>query len=137
MAKFSPGDTIGGQYEVLSLLGEGGMSTVYRCDDLVLKRIVAVKVLHIDVADAPQALRRLQTEGQTIARFQHKNIIQPYGAAVTLDGVPYLVTEVVNGQSLSTLLKGGQLKWARTLILSVRSVMLSPMLIATASSIEI
>jgi len=114
MSRFKEGDKIGGQYEVLSLLGTGGMSDVYRCDDLVLKRKVAVKVLHIDPVEAPRAIIRLQQEGQAIARLEHKNIIKPYGASVTLDGIPYLVMEIVDGQSLSTLLKAGPIGWSRT-----------------------
>lgn len=92
------------QYEVISTLGEGGMSRVYLCEDLVLHRRVALKQLMGDSSDS-RSIIRMQQEGQSLARLSHPNIVQILTTLNTDDGVPYLVMELLHGCSLSQMLK--------------------------------
>ena len=95
-------------YEILSLLGAGGMGEVYRARDSVLKREVAIKVLPSFVSRDPDRLRRFEQEAQAAAALSHPNIlaIHQFGA---FDGSPYLVSELLTGESLGHALRHGAL----------------------------
>src|ERR1700722_10028177 len=102
------GSIIAGQYKVLSLLGSGGMSQVYRCQDLSLDRQVAVKLLLLHTAANSQAVLRFQREGKAIAMLNHDNIVKVYALQVSDEQQPVMVMEVVNGISLADLIEGGK-----------------------------
>src|SRR5580704_13616223 len=102
-----PGTKIDG-YEVLSLLGVGGMGEVYRARDPVLKREVAVKILPSFVSRDPERLRRFEQEAQAAAALNHPNILAIYRFGV-FDGAPYLVSELLLGETLRQQLKRGPL----------------------------
>jgi Tol biopolymer transport system component len=89
-----------GAYEVLSLLGEGGMGEVYRARDLELRRDVAIKVLPASVGSDPERLARLRREAQVLAALNHPHIAQIYGLAGEGD-VRGLVLELVEGETLA------------------------------------
>src|SRR5258706_7140022 len=94
----APG-TILGQYEILAPLGAGGMGEVYRARDTRLNRDVAVKVLPASLAADPDRLRRFELEARTTGMLNHPNILAVYDIG-THDGAPYLVTELLEGQTL-------------------------------------
>jgi serine/threonine protein kinase/Tol biopolymer transport system component len=89
-----------GSYELLSLLGEGGMGEVYRARDLELRRDVAIKVLPASVAADPERLARLRREAQVLAALNHPHIAQIHGIAGEGD-VRGLVLELVDGETLA------------------------------------
>jgi Tol biopolymer transport system component len=89
-----------GSYELLSLLGEGGMGEVYRARDLELRRDVAIKVLPASVASDPERLARLRREAQVLAALNHPHIAQIYGLAGEGE-VRGLVLELVEGETLA------------------------------------
>src|SRR5271170_6128993 len=93
-------------YEVLGLLGAGGMGEVYRARDSVLKREVAIKVLPSFVSQDPDRLRRFEQEAQAAAALNHPNIlaVHQFGA---FEGAPYLVSELLEGSTLRQLLQRG------------------------------
>ena len=93
----SIGDKLGG-YEVLALLGKGGMGSVYRARDTKLNRLVAIKFLSDDLADVA-ARRRFQREAQMASSLNHPHIITVYDAG-EFEGRQYLVTEFVDGGTL-------------------------------------
>jgi len=95
-------------YEVLGLLGAGGMGEVYRARDLVLKRDVAIKVLPPVVSRDPEKLRRFEQEAQAAAALNHPNILAVYRFGV-FEGAPYLVSELLEGETLRQLLQRGRL----------------------------
>jgi serine/threonine-protein kinase len=100
---------LGDRYRLDEQLGRGGMATVWRGWDTQLDQPVAVKVLDRARAADPVALKRLQREASTVARLNHPNIVGFRGFAVDAD-VPYLVMELVDGESVTDLLvKGGPL----------------------------
>ncbi len=90
-------------YEIVSLLGRGGMSRVYLCEDLVLNRRVALKQLLTADHDSRSVIR-LQQEGQSLARLSHPNIVKILTYFNDDDGAQYLVMELLHGCSLAELL---------------------------------
>jgi len=102
-----PGAKLDG-YEVLGLLGAGGMGEVYRARDTVLKRDVAIKVLPSFVSQDPDRLRRFQQEAQATAALNHPNILAIHRFGV-FEGAPYLVSEFLVGDTLRQQLERGPL----------------------------
>ena len=97
-----------GPYEIQSPLGAGGMGEVYRAHDARLGRDVAVKVLTESFAHDPERLRRFEQEARSVAALNHPNILALYDIG-SQDGRPYLVSELLEGQSLRQVLEGGAL----------------------------
>jgi serine/threonine protein kinase len=97
-----------GEYEIQSLLGAGGMGEVYRARDLRLRRDVAIKVLPSFVSSNPDRLRRFEQEATAAAALNHPNILAVYQMG-TYDGAPYLVSELLEGETLRELIKRGPL----------------------------
>jgi len=96
-----------GPYEVLGVLGVGGMGTVYRARDPDLARELAIKVLPDDFVSSTQ-LARFEREARLLASLNHPNIATIHAIGET-DGRPYLVLELIEGESLSQHLTGGPL----------------------------
>ena len=101
----APG-TILGQYEIRSPLGAGGMGEVYRAHDTRLDREVAIKVLPESLTTDPDRLRRFEQEARAAAALNHPNILAVYQMA-THDGVSYMVTELLDGETLRERLRRG------------------------------
>ncbi len=89
-----------------SLLGAGGMGEVYRARDPALKREVAIKVLPTFVTQDADRLRRFEQEAQTAAALNHPNILAVHRFGV-FEGVPYLVSELLEGSTLRQVLQRG------------------------------
>src|SRR5262245_45536928 len=97
-----------GPYEVLAPLGEGGMGEVYRARDPRLGREVAIKVLpHAVTADADR-LRRFAQEARAAGALNHPNLLGVYELEVE-DGAPFLVCELLEGETLRERLRRGPL----------------------------
>ncbi|GAB7045879.1 serine/threonine-protein kinase [Catenuloplanes indicus] len=108
------GRLVGERYLLRDPLGNGGMSVVWRAEDTLLGREVAVKVLSADVAADPAALGRMYAEARAAASLRHDNVVEVYDYGETeIDGVPmpYVVMELVDGRPLSDLLTAGALPW--------------------------
>src|SRR5271167_2191151 len=103
----SPG-TILGQYEIRSPLGAGGMGEVYRAHDTRLDREVAIKVLRDFVFTNPDRLARFEQEAKAAAALNHPNIVAVYQFGA-YEGSPYLVTELLEGETLRDRLQHGPL----------------------------
>src|SRR6202171_4237142 len=76
--RLQPGDIIGGRYEILELLGEGGMGAVYKASDRELNRFVALKLIRSALASTPAILARFKQELLTAHQVTHKNVIRIY-----------------------------------------------------------
>ena len=100
-----PGASLG-SYDVLALLGKGGMGEVYRAKDPKLGRDVAIKVLPEDVVRDAERLGRFEREAKLLASLNHTNIASIYGLEDS-DGKPFLVLELVEGEDLAQRLKRG------------------------------
>ncbi len=98
------GRTIGGRYKIEALLGQGGMSAVYRGSDPNLRRTVAVKLIHAHLSSDPEFARRFEQEAAAVAQLRHSNIIQVYD--FNRDGdLLYMVLEYLPGETLQAKLK--------------------------------
>ena len=97
-----------GPYEVVSLLGSGGMGEVYRARDTRLKRDVAVKVLPEAFSRDADRLARFQREAEVLATLNHPNIASVYGME-HVDGVTAIVLELVEGETLADVIARGPL----------------------------
>jgi serine/threonine-protein kinase len=96
-------ELVGGRYEVLGLLGAGGMGTVYRARDRELDEIVALKVLRRDLAEAPGILDRFRQEAKLARRVTHRNVARTFDIGEH-GGDKFLTMELVKGESLATRL---------------------------------
>src|SRR5713226_9184251 len=95
-----------GHYEVLALLGVGGMGEVYRARDVRLGRDVALKTLPETFVKDPERMARFEREAQVLAAFNHPNIASIYGLEES-NGVRALVMELVEGPTLADRIKQG------------------------------
>ena len=86
-------------YEVLGLLGAGGMGEVYRARDSVLRREVAIKILPAFVSQNPERIHRFEQEARAAAALNHPNILAVYQLG-SFEGSLYLVTELLEGETL-------------------------------------
>jgi len=91
-------------YEVIGLLGAGGMGEVYRARDPFLNREVAIKILPTFVSQDPDRLRRFEQEAQAAAALNHPNILAVHQFGI-VEGAPYLVSELLEGATLRQLLQ--------------------------------
>ena len=97
-----------GDYDVLKLIGSGGMGEVYQARDARLARDVAIKVLPPFLTNDPDRLRRFEREARAAAALNHPNILAVYQMGV-YQGVPYLVSELLEGNTLREQMKPGPL----------------------------
>src|SRR5437660_11501420 len=88
-----------GPYEIVALLGAGGMGEVYRARDTRLERLVAVKVLPANLSADPSLRQRLEREARAVSRLSHPHICTLHDIGHQ-DGVDFLVMELVDGQTL-------------------------------------
>jgi eukaryotic-like serine/threonine-protein kinase len=98
-----PGDIIGSRYEILQLLGEGGMGSVYKARDKEVERVVALKLIRPELASNPAILARFKQELLTAHQVTHKNVIRIYDIAEA-DGVKFITMEFVEGSDLRRIL---------------------------------
>jgi serine/threonine-protein kinase len=101
------GQTLGGKYKVIRLLGEGGMGAVYEGEQQLgtTKRKVAVKTLHPHLSRDAKVKARFEREVGTIAELEHPNTIQVYDFGTSDAGILYIVMEFLQGKSLADLLE--------------------------------
>src|SRR6266581_1499434 len=103
-----------GPYEVQSPLGAGGMGEVYRARDTRLGRDVALKILPESFARESDRLHRFEQEARAVAALNHPNILAIFDTGQD-NGSPYLVSELLEGETLRTLLDGGVLPQRKTI----------------------
>ena len=103
----TPGTRLG-DYEVQKLLGSGGMGEVYRARDLRLRRDVAIKVLPSFLSSDEERLRRFEQEAQAAAALNHPNILAVYQMG-TYEGSPYMVSELLEGETVREEIRRGPL----------------------------
>jgi serine/threonine-protein kinase len=99
------GQTLDNRYQVIELLGQGGMGSVYRGRHSVIGRKLAVKFLHSEFATSEEVLKRFYREAQAAAAIGHKNIIEVIDVGASPEGDPYLVMEYLEGEDIETMLQ--------------------------------
>ncbi len=114
-----PAGTKLGPYEIQSQIGAGGMGEVYRARDSRLGREVAIKILPESFAIDPERLRRFEQESQAVAALNHPNILAIYDVG-SRDASPYLVSELLEGESLRAILEKGPIPQRKTIEYAVQ-----------------
>ena len=106
------GKVLGSRYEILEKVGNGGMATVYKATDKVLKRHVAVKILRDEFTTDEEFIKRFETEAQSAARLVHPNIVSIFDVGVD-NGIYYIVMELIQGKTLKEIIleEKGPLPW--------------------------
>lgn len=98
--RLAPGALIADRYEVLSALGEGGMGAVFRVLDRELREEIALKILRVEIADAPGMLDRFRREVKLARRVTHPNVARTFDLG-SWNGARFLTMELVSGESLA------------------------------------
>jgi WD40 repeat protein len=111
--RFSSGNRLG-PYEIVDVLGSGGMGEVYRARDSRLGRDVALKVLPASVADSADRLRRFEQEARATAALNHPNILSVFDVGEH-DGQRYVVSELLDGRDLRAELQAGPVQPKRAI----------------------
>src|SRR5215831_3151278 len=108
-----------GPYEILSLISDTGAGAVYRATDARLGRGVAIRILPPGLAGTPSGPGRFEHQARRIAQLNHPNIcgILDIGEE---DGIPFLVIELLDGESLEARLRSGPLPWRTALSIAVQ-----------------
>ena len=105
------GKVLDGRYKILELVGVGGMAFVLKAEDMVMNRIVAIKILNEEYNGDEQAEQRFINESKAVAMLSHKNIVNIYDVAIYPD-MKYIVMEFLDGITLKEYLNyKGRLKW--------------------------
>src|SRR6266699_1860559 len=103
-ARLAIGTLLGKRYEILAVLGEGGMGTVYKARDLELGRLVALKVIRPEMASRPEILERFKREILLASQVTHKNVLRIHDFGEAGD-VRFISMNYVEGPNLKTLLE--------------------------------
>lgn len=110
------GSVLADRYEIIELLSEGGMGKVYKAKHLLMKRIVAIKMLHPNIVASATMLKRFQQEAQATSTLNHPNLLTVFDFGVTQNGLAYLVMDYLEGVSLDDEInKDGHLPLKRAL----------------------
>jgi len=97
--------TISGKYRLLRLLGQGSAGSVWAAENLLVGRRVAIKILNAEVTREAGMQQRFHAEARLSARLAHPNVVDVYDLGNTEEGVPYIVMEVLNGETLESVLE--------------------------------
>lgn len=104
-AEFSPGTRFESRFELQELLGKGATGSAYKARDVLLDRIVAIKILHSFLLANPRAVERFKQEAMAGSSLLHPGIARVYSQALSEDGRLYLVMDYLEGTSLADILK--------------------------------
>jgi eukaryotic-like serine/threonine-protein kinase len=113
ISRYAPGAILSGKYRLETMLGEGGMGAVWRASNLLLDLPVAIKLIRADL-DRTVLRARLQVEARSTAKLGHPAIVRVYDVGESELGDPFIVMELMHGQTLAKMISQGRLSAART-----------------------
>ncbi|MBI2956146.1 MAG: serine/threonine protein kinase, partial [Acidobacteria bacterium] len=121
VTELEEGAVLRGKYQVLALLGRGGMGAVYKAKHLAFNELCALKVVKSALLEEPEFLKRFRAEAVTMRRLRHPHAVQVHDLDETEDGRPFIVMEYVEGQSLDrALAEDGPLDSARAVAIAAQ-----------------
>lgn len=110
------GKLLDNRYEMLEILGVGGMAVVYKARDRVLDRFVAIKIMKDEFTNDEEFRRRFRNESQAVAKLSHNNIVSIFDVSPPNSPIQYIVMELIEGITLKNYLqRKGSLSWQETL----------------------
>ncbi|HEY9715956.1 MAG TPA: protein kinase, partial [Trichormus sp.] len=116
------GTVLAGRYEILEVIGGGGMGLVYKARHTMMNRIVAIKMLHSHLTGSAEALGRFKLEAQAASCLSLPNILQIFDFGVSDEGQPYMVMDYLEGTSLADVLEAeGHLQVLRAVNIFVQA----------------
>src|SRR5690554_5851318 len=114
------GKLLSNRYELLEIIGHGGMAIVYKAKDKLLNRFVAVKVLRQEFTHDEQFIKKFKRESQSAASLSHQNIVNIYDVGVQ-DDIHYIVMELINGKTLKNFIKESvKVNWEETINIALQ-----------------
>jgi serine/threonine-protein kinase len=117
--EFQPGDIVDGRYRIVRKLADGGMGTVFLAEHMLIKRRVAIKLLHAELAADRGMVHRFLNEASAAGTLGHPNIVESTDMGFTRDQIPYIVFEYLEGCLLTEEIRRlGQLPVRRTLLIA-------------------
>jgi eukaryotic-like serine/threonine-protein kinase len=102
--ELEPGTVLGERYEIIALLGQGGMGAVYKAHDIELERLVALKIIRPELTTNPEMLRRFKQELILARQITHRNVVRIFDLGQA-DGFKFITMEYLEGQDLRAVLK--------------------------------
>ncbi|MBX9685663.1 MAG: serine/threonine protein kinase, partial [Candidatus Obscuribacterales bacterium] len=115
------GQLLDSRFRIISRLGKGGMSEVFRAEHLILQKDVAIKLLHSSQSEKLNSMERFQQEAKAVSSLDHPNIIKVYAFGMNGEHELYMAMDFLPGRSLAELLQSeGHLHWRRALDLSIQ-----------------
>ena len=99
------GSILAEQFEIISLIGRGGMSAVYKARQLTMERLVAIKVLHLHLVSHSVTMKRFQQEAKAVSKLTHPHIVAVHDFGTLPERQPYLVMEYLEGDTLAAVLE--------------------------------
>ncbi len=120
LPKFSAGDRLKDRYEIVRLLGKGGMGEVYLANDLRIARKVALKVLHADVASNKERVHRFAIEARAVSALNHPHVMTIFEYDSTDDGTLFIVGEFVDGKTLNQYCSTEKISIGRILDIAIQ-----------------
>lgn len=104
LSTIKPGTIVDSRYELLELVGEGGMGSVFRAREQELDRLVAIKFLHEGLVGDGENQARFKPEGKVLSHLNHPNILRFYRFCVWSGTMPYIAMEYLVGEDLGSIL---------------------------------
>jgi serine/threonine protein kinase len=103
---WSAGDLLDGKYRLVRRLGEGSAAEAWEAENVLLERTVAIKILHAHLATESATRARFLAEARAAARIAHPNVVDVFDIGVSSEGSPFIVMELCDGETLSTVIDG-------------------------------
>ncbi len=100
----NPVSILDGKYALIRELGSGGSGTVYEAENLIVGKKIAIKLMNADAFAEPNSQERFATEARAAARISHANVVDIHDLGVSKQGVPYLVMELLRGETLQDVI---------------------------------
>lgn len=99
------GTHLANRYEILSVIGRGGMGVVYKARQEIMDRLMAIKMLHSHMVAEPEAVKRFFREAKTVSQVKHHHVVTLYDFNISPHGQPYIVMDYLEGKSLKHIVK--------------------------------
>jgi serine/threonine-protein kinase len=116
------GTTLTGKYQILSVVGHGGMGVVYKARDELMDRLVAIKMLKAQLISDSMSVKRFHQEGKAASRINHPHVITVHEFGISPSGQPFIVMDFLEGISLAQVIKDdGQVSVERTVKILIQA----------------